>query len=33
VESQGEAIGDHKELQQIIFGARISRLGEFLLMF
>jgi len=32
VESQGETIGDHKELQQIVLGARISRLGELLLV-
>ena len=28
---KGEAIGDHKEFQLVVFGARISRLGEFLL--
>jgi len=30
VESQRETIGDHKELQQIVLGAKISRLGELL---
>jgi len=30
VESQRETIGDNKELQQIVLGGRISRLGELL---